>query len=427
MKNAVIISLLLFVTISAQNSQNITLLGEYSGNSCTAVAVSGNYAFLTESDNYSSYGKIKILDISDPSNITEAGSYYSSDEFQPVSVAVEGNHLFVGSSVPDLRILDISNISAPQVISRYEEYCLDIQLDGNIAFLAAQTEGLITLNISNLSGPSEIGYFEPDGDALAVFVKDNYAYLAYGPYGLRIADISKLDDPVQAGYFDTPDYCWDVFVKDNYIFIADHFNGLLILDGSNLSSLTQVAQVKWENSSLEKVIVENNFAYLADPFFGVRILDISNISSPVEVGYYKINGGSYNIYIDGNRIYSVNSNGLTVLQNDLLTDIKDEKPVANQFELYQNYPNPFNPSTTIKYSIPQIPSREGKERSDRGVMVTLKVYDVLGREVATLVNEKQSQGNYEVTFNASSLPSGIYFYKLTAGSFTDVKKMILMK
>ncbi len=92
-----------------------------------------------------------------------------------------------------------------------------------------------------------------------------------------------------------------------------------------------------------------------------------------------------------------------------------------KFELSQNYPNPFNPSTTIKYSIPSavgtgnIPS------------VQLNVYDVLGREIATLVNEDKSPGNYSVTFNASKLSSGIYFYQLKAGSFVDLKKMILMK
>ena len=80
-----------------------------------------------------------------------------------------------------------------------------------------------------------------------------------------------------------------------------------------------------------------------------------------------------------------------------------------------NYPNPFNPSTTIKYQIPQLS------------LVTLKVYDVMGSEVATLVNEEKSAGTYEVEFNATGLTSGIYFYQLKADSFVETKKMILMK
>lgn len=90
------------------------------------------------------------------------------------------------------------------------------------------------------------------------------------------------------------------------------------------------------------------------------------------------------------------------------------------FSLEQNYPNPFNPATTIKYAI-------GSEQNKDVMNVLLKIYDVLGNEVGTLVDEKQFAGNYEIEFNASSLPSGIYFYKLHAGSFMQVRKMILLK
>ena len=90
------------------------------------------------------------------------------------------------------------------------------------------------------------------------------------------------------------------------------------------------------------------------------------------------------------------------------------------FYLDQNYPNPFNPSTKIKYSIPIVGT------SDR-VSVQLKVYDVLGNQIATLVNEERSAGVYEVEFDASNLSSGVYFYTLSAGNYFDTKKMILLR
>jgi hypothetical protein len=104
-----------------------------------------------------------------------------------------------------------------------------------------------------------------------------------------------------------------------------------------------------------------------------------------------------------------------VSENELIT--------PSSFFLYQNYPNPFNPSTKIQYTIPAAASNN---------LVTLKVYDVLGNEIATLVNEVKPAGTYDVEFssmgsNGKYLPSGIYIYKLTAGSFAQTKKMILLK
>ena len=107
----------------------------------------------------------------------------------------------------------------------------------------------------------------------------------------------------------------------------------------------------------------------------------------------------------------------------------DEINIVQEFKLEQNYPNPFNPTTIIKYNIPAI-----TEYNSILLNVILKVYDVLGREVATLVNEQKPAGNYEVNFDASGLSSGIYFYRITIhsdklqlGIFAETKKMILLR
>lgn len=97
------------------------------------------------------------------------------------------------------------------------------------------------------------------------------------------------------------------------------------------------------------------------------------------------------------------------------TDVNDVNPIVNSFSLEQNYPNPFNPNTTIKYTIPE------KD------FVTIKIYDVLGKEVASLVNTIKDAGSYNVEFNAKNLSSGIYLYSIQAGKYNATKKMILMK
>ena len=95
--------------------------------------------------------------------------------------------------------------------------------------------------------------------------------------------------------------------------------------------------------------------------------------------------------------------------------VEVEVTVPKKFKLFQNYPNPFNPSTLISYNIPQ------------NSFVTIKVYDVIGNEVATLVNQTQDAGKYDISFDASNLSNGVYFYSIKAGNFSSTKKMILMK
>ncbi|MCG6960131.1 T9SS type A sorting domain-containing protein [bacterium BMS3Abin03] len=106
---------------------------------------------------------------------------------------------------------------------------------------------------------------------------------------------------------------------------------------------------------------------------------------------------------------------------DLITGIKSlTNNVPSRFILKQNYPNPFNATTKIKYTIPDIGTSFMK-------FIKIKVYDILGNEIATLVNEEKSAGNYEIEFDGSYLSSGIYFYSMQSGTFTDTKKFILMK
>jgi hypothetical protein len=102
----------------------------------------------------------------------------------------------------------------------------------------------------------------------------------------------------------------------------------------------------------------------------------------------------------------------------------DASPTA--FSLFQNYPNPFNPSTKIKFFIPASVGTRHPDQSGQ-VAVSLRVYDVLGREVRTLVNENLQPGSYEVTFDASGLASGLYLYRLQAGAFAETKRMIVMR
>jgi hypothetical protein len=118
---------------------------------------------------------------------------------------------------------------------------------------------------------------------------------------------------------------------------------------------------------------------------------------------------------DNTNLLSVASDKVSVMALAPKIKIGVSEKIPSEYVLAQNYPNPFNPNTNIVFSI--------KENG----FVSLKIYDVLGKEVATLVNEQRSAGNYEVEFDASTLPSGMYIYKIQSGNFIDSKKMLLLK
>jgi hypothetical protein len=144
----------------------------------------------------------------------------------------------------------------------------------------------------------------------------------------------------------------------------------------------------------------------------------SNAGANWAVQYTVTAGSFYHIVKarNGSTLWGVRSNGgISRYGTPIvgITPVTENTPV--DYKLSQNYPNPFNPVTKINFEVP----KQG--------LVTLKVYDIMGREITTLVNEVKSPGSYNVDFDASRLSSGTYFYKLSAGNFIETKKMLLIK
>ncbi|MCX6151242.1 MAG: T9SS type A sorting domain-containing protein [Ignavibacteriales bacterium] len=206
-----------------------------------------------------------------------------------------------------------------------------------------------------------------------------------------------------------------------------------LLDGTNSDSLvipgtadyfwgekfptgyTVEARISWENLAKKRNAGQTNFDDVFVPQEGMRIpIDFSINDNDDPVGSR-----------EGIMCYSPNNNDLswgttsrwlwTWIGNKWAVGVNDNKALAYSYALDQNYPNPFNPATQIKYSI------------EKPGLVSMKIYDVLGREVKELVNQFQSAGVYSVNFDASNLSSGIYLYQITSGQFQSAKKMMLVK
>ena len=198
--------------------------------------------------------------------------------------------------------------------------------------------------------------------------------------------------------------------------------------------------VKWYDKLFnQNFLSANSFAEMTD-FINVSGSSINGVGC----GIFRMNYNSKTYYVhDGNirgyasyTLYdSEDKHSISVIRNDtfvncsnvanaladvltaLVTSVKVNQNIISlqQFQLSQNFPNPFNPSTKIGYQIPNIS------------FVTIKVYDVLGNEIKTLVNEEKPAGIYEIDFNATDISSGIYFYQLKTGSYIETKKMLLLK
>ncbi len=154
-----------------------------------------------------------------------------------------------------------------------------------------------------------------------------------------------------------------------------------------------------------------------DSTFTIRQYELFNIFSKPSYPTDTTVTGQWAVWAYGIAGDSVRSNSVYSIRLRLVkfVGVDDDAPIPNEFVVYQNYPNPFNPSTKIKFGLPE----DG--------MVSVEVYNIVGEKVATLVNENMRKGYHEIRFDATGLQSGVYFYKVNAGKFSTVKKMLLIK
>ena len=254
----------------------------------------------------------------------------------------------------------------------------------------------------NIDSSGKEIWTRPTGGAIKIVQsKDGYLYLAGGQGQFVLAKFDTSGNNIfQNKYFSKAYGSCMCLTKDSNILLA----GGILTDTGNLD----IAYTKINQSG---DAIFSKFINL----HGMTSEIILNVKSTFDNGLIMIgitdypSGGDFDDNILAIKTDSLGNTSSLVFING------QSQNVSNSFYLSQNYPNPFNPKTTIKYTIPKTG------------LVTLKIYDVLGKEIMTLVNETIAAGNYEVEFNGSNLSSGVYFYRIESGEFISIKKMILIR
>lgn len=380
------------------------------------VSFEGNI-YITEQGNFGGSGKIYELD--------STGTVLKSAVVgtNPYSLAIANNKIYVtngpAGNVSVLNLNDFSfvkNIKVgayPQEIISKNNFVFVANnsvwggaSDSTVSVIAADLDSVISTIVVKLN-PSSLAISNDDFLLIGCPGNDSSAVI----YKVDLISFAKVDS------FSIPGFGFgkDISVDKNsdVIYFKGSTNDII---GLNLLS----GDV---NRVVDAQGVTFTYGYGYDYSNGVHyLLDAKDFSANGSLITYGSDGALLHTYETG-----IAPRRLLFDYSNTSTGIETESVVSN-FILEQNYPNPFNPTTTIKYSIrPTLNSSFEKEGNTRGVFVTLKVYDILGNEVTALINKLQAPGNYQVQFNASNISSGVYYYTLSAGNYTNTKRMIVLK
>ncbi|MDH6098425.1 hypothetical protein NWP21_06125 [Anabaenopsis sp. FSS-46] len=314
--------------IDIRNPANPTRTGGYDTTGVSlGVQVVGNYAYVTDeaaASGYPGYGYpglqtysgLQIIDISDPANPTNTGSYRTSGSARDVQVV--GNYAYVADSSAGLRIIDIRNPANPTNTGVYDTSGVsqDLQVVGNYAYVADGSAGLRIIDISDPARPIRTGGYDTTGSARDVQVVGNYAYVADSA-GLQVIDIGDPARPIRTGGYDTTGSAMGVQVVGNYAYVTDisvasypgygysgsqTYSRLQIIDISDPANPTLTGSYTTSGSARDVQVV-GNYAYVADSSAGLQVIDISDPANPTRTGGYDTTGSAMGVQVVGNYAY----------------------------------------------------------------------------------------------------------------------------
>jgi len=451
--------------------------------SARSVAISETHAYVADGSS-----GLQVIDITNPASPQIVGSVDTPDYAR--SVAISNTHAYVADGDSGLQVIDITNPTSPQIVGSVDtpDDARGVAISETHAYVADDDSGLQVIDITNPTSPQIVGSVDTPGSARGVAISETHAYVAAGT-SLQVIDITNTGNPQFVGSVGTPVTAYGVATSGTHAYVTydyveyensnESISGLQVVDITNPLSPQTVSSVAtpvgWTGpphggyGGARGVAISGTHAYVTSAY-SLQVIDISDPESPTIMGsvhtqfpavgvavagnyayvacttnYYEGSGsmevidltnpaspqyvfrwdtGMVNgVAISGGHAYVAdNWSGLQVLPAQCEATSGVELEIPNlKTHLFEAYPNPFNPQTTIAFDFPK---RES---------VTLRVFDMSGRLVRSLITaELHTPGRHEVVWNGRDdagrqVASGTYFYRLEAGSFSETKRMVLVK
>ena len=393
------------------------------------VELSGNYAYVTDKE-----AGLMVLDVSDPANMIQVAFINSIESIYGIEIA--GEYAFIGGWDDELYVVAINDPTNPRIEGQ-------TVLNGRMNYIdeasslmyVSNNEGMLTIyDITIATNPQIIGSYRffPGGayDEAWLYdidVEENMMYgIAYyyeigegGPLGdsLLVLDVADPANPDFVSMTNLDISASQIEVRDELAFIGASIPSLVILDISDPTRPELISDIDFPGT-VENMVLKYEYLYLQSSYgTEIGILDISDPADPRLSGYYNTPDNAYDIAVGDELIFVADHDYFESYTCDQAVWVNPQTHYEHpkSFVLNHVYPNPFNHQATISFDLPVAGD------------ISLKVFDITGREVTTLVNGQSSPGQHEVVWDAERVASGVYFVRLEAGKFAQTRKILLVK
>ena len=404
------------IRIRAQDSLcNVSFFptGDYN----VSITKRGNLAYVS-----SNRAGLWILDITRPDSIKPLSNINVGGA--TTQALIDSNLAYLVRDTEGLWIVDVGDPYHPRLVSHYRGVIHysghiiqnRIAKSHNMIYItqpddATDSGKLEIVDVSNPSYPLRRSILQISSFPLDVKARDSIVSISTFSQGIQIFNVSNPDRPLKVGQVLSFSFCHAL--RDSLIYAADNGFSIVNIKDPHAPRVLSSIGIDRRAPSLE-IAEENKYAYLvADKIY---VIDVNDPLAPKVVEQISPNGIASGITAYQDTFIAAGT-ALWIYKNDLITSVGPGtgNTIPNQIQLSQNYPNPFNPVTNIQFKL------------SHPEFVSLKIFDILGKEVTTLLNERLNPGKHVISWNATKLSSGAYFYRLDTGDFVLTKKAILMR